>query len=625
MLVLTAWAQEPGPAVPTHRLLIEDFEQGIGRWFTNDDQVAGAVPANRCAIYAVQGGPSEEGKQCGRVEFQKATSGWASVSLPVDGRKWAQQGCSKLSMYLRGDGSGEPLRIVLRVQTTRPARDVAYSQVIRLDSTSWEKFSFRSFGFEDSGRNILQPKDIQHIKLLQFAKNGGWGTFRFRVDDIAVEAEAAGPAIPQPDAHAPGKVVSISPDFGKPGVPALIQIGANLGSPPTILDTRDYDTSSWAYALLSDLAPCVVRLQLNDYFDPRHESYNLGLLRKHMDWVQRCNCRPLVCLDVPRAAEDQEAQRKRLYALFVKTIGELVRGRAGSGPSRYYEIFDEPLVSTAFADAAHVVAAYNKLAELVLAADPEARVGGPGFSSAWQERIEAFLKGAKRLDFLSFHFYGTHNVLTESEALLESAYKTRSGDLPRQLSFQQVKRLTKKLRRDRPEIFVTEFALSSARDDRDWCRDERASTGFGAAWLAATVLSGAPYVDKLIHYKLAPGGWGMISHDGMPDTAYWAAWLLRHYAPRGATHLQAFLLDDFTVAAAIKTRTAFNLIIAHAGIDPVELRVSPKNLPPLGEVRDRRISGADRQWKGAILPRTPIQDVLIESPGLVVLQYIPKR
>ena len=623
-LPVMATAQPARGEAPA-RVVVEDFEQGIGRWFTNDDQAAGTRPSGKCAIHAVSGGAPDGGRQAARIEFTRSTTGWASVSVPVEGRKWAQAGCSKLAMWIRGDGSGEPLRVVLRVQTTQPARDVAYSQVIRLDGAAWERFSFRFFGFTDTAGTALAPADIQHIRLLQFARNGSWGSFRFRVDEIVAEAEPGGPPIPPPDATTPGKVITITPDFGRPGMPALAQIGVNLGGLPTILDATDGDASAWAAALVGDLGPCVVRLQLGDYFEARREAYNLELLNRHMDWVQRQNCRPLVCFDPPRAPEDQPQQKARLFEVFVRAVSELVAGRAGRGPPPYYEILDSPLVTGTFTDLDHVIGAYNTLADLVLAADPRARVGGPGFSSAWEDRIRRFLTGARRLHFLSFHFYGAHNVITDSETLFEASYRTRPSDLPNQLSFQEVKALVKTLRRDNPEVFVTEFALNSARDERGLSRDERASTAFGAAWLAAALISGTPYVDKVLHWKLAPGGWGMISHGGTPETPYWAAWLMKNFAPRGSQHLQAMVLDDFTVAAAIKTRTAFNLIIARGATDPVELRIIPRNLPPLGQVRDRRVGEADRQWRGTILPLTANQTLLMDGAGVLVIQYIPRK
>jgi len=618
-------AQDATTPPPT-RVAVENFEQGIGNWHTNDDVVAGTGPAGKCAIYAVAGGaPDTPGAHSGRVEFYNSRQGWASVTLPVDGYLWAQQDASTLAFWLRGDGSGEPLRIVLRVQTDQPKRDTAYSQVIRVDGTDWERYSLRSFGFKDTSGNQLAASDIQHIKLLQFAKNGGWGTFRFRVDEIAVEGDPAHLPIPKPDEGTTGRCIVIEPDMARAAPHALAQIGVNLGPLPTIIDTADEEMSSWAYAMVSDLSPCVVRLQLNDYFDARERQYDLDALDEHLAWVKHSGCKPMICLNVPSVPQDSDDAKQMLFALFLKTIRTIAQRCAAGGLPAYYEVFDEPLLCGAFRDMEHVCAAYNSITDLVVAADPKATVGGPGLSSAWDEHLSTFLKNAKRLDFLSLHFYGTHNVTTDSEALFEAAYRTKTRDLPNQISMQGVRRLTKQLRRKPVQVFVTEFALNSARDEAGDCRDERAGTAFGAAWIGAAVLSAAPYVDKMLHYQLRPGGWGAVYITDAPQAPYWSAWLLKHYAPRGSVLQHVALVDDYAVAATFKTRSSHNVVICYAGMDPLEFRVRPRNAPQLQEVRDRYVTDLERQWKGSVRPAQLEQTIVMRGPGVFVLQYVVRQ
>lgn len=616
--------QQPRSDTPLARILVDDFESGIGAWFTNDDEAAGEAPSAKCAIYAVAGGAPEGGVQSGRLEFQRSTSGWASISRPVEGRKWAENGCSTLSFWLRGDGSREPLRVVLRVQTARPKRDEAYSQILRLDGTNWEQYSLRSFGFTDSAGKALAPEDIQHIRLLQFAKNGGWGSFKFRVDEIAVEEEPQAPEIPAPVAETPRDSFTFKPDFKRAGPYNLAQIGVSLGSSPTVLEHENDDLISGAFALVSDLGPGVVRLELNAYFDPATRSYDLQLLDQHIHWVRLGNCKPIVCLGVPPAPPARPDLREKYFAEFVKAVRTVAARRAKEGKVTYYEVFDEPLLSGAFNDADHVTIAYNSIVKLILAAHPAAKVGGPGFSSAWDDRLEAFLKKAERLDFLSFHFYGAHNPVAESANLFEAAYKTRTLNLPNQITFQQVKQLAKKHCKLPPEIFITEFALSSATDESGDCRDERSAGAFGAAWIATAVLAGGPYVDKVILHPLKPGGWGLLDASGKPEAPYWAAWFLRTYAPRGSVLQQIELLDSMTLAALVKTRSAQNVILAHSGNEPVEVSIAPANAPALSEVRYRSINETDQLWQGAPLSAAASQTVLLDGPGVTIVQYVAK-
>ena len=611
-------------------VVVENFEQGIGRWSTNDDVTGGVGPAEKCAIYAVGGGAPEGGKQSARVQFERSESGWASASISVDGAEWRRRNCARISLWIRGDGSDETVRIVLRVQTKQPQRDEAFFQTVKIDSTDWENYGLRFFGFHDAAGKALSAQDIGHIRLLQFAKTGGWPAFRFRVDEIVAEPEAGvevpEPRVPEvtPEPGGGGKAVVLKPDFAKAGTPALAQLGLDLGSVPTVLEGGSKDAKTWAEAAVSDLGPCAVRMQFSDYFDAKKSAYNLKLLRSHVGWVRDHKCRPLICLNVPQIPAADATKRERLYGLFITALTDLVKSLAGSPQATYYEIFDEPITSGTFADVARMTAAYNKLAALVAASDPEARIGGPGFSSSWDERLTEFLKGAERLDFLSFHFYGAHSMQAEAGGLFEAAGLTKAGDVPHQLSFQLVRRLSRELRKTPPEVFVTELSLNAARDDQGRARDQRWASSFGAAWLTAASLSGTPYVDKLIVSRLYGAGFGVISDSGKPRDAYWASWLLKNYAPRGSTRLELFSVGPMTVAATFRTRSACNLVIAHAGADPLEFDLQPTGLPALSQVRTRLVGEGDKGWTGAYLPVSEAQNVKMNGPGVLVVQWVAK-
>jgi hypothetical protein len=619
-----AAAQGGVGAAEGHQVSLETFEQGIGGWIAADDRVP-TGGSKQCLIQVAAGGAPDGGRQSARIEFS-AGRGWASVGMTVDGRRWATEGFSALALWIRGDGQGEPVRISLHVQ--RPDAEGDYWQLIKLAGSDWERYNLRYFGFTNGQGKALSAADVPYIRRLEFARSGSWKAFSFGVDEIALMSQAAAPAIakPEPPPVRPvGRSVSAGPDFSQTGVPALGQFGLNLGHPPTIIDGDDRTAADWAQGYASDLGPTVVRLRLDDYFDARREKYDLDLLDKHLAWVAAANCKAMICVNPPTVRADDAAAKQRVFAQFVATVSDVARRGAQANARRYYEIFCEPLVSGTFRDVSHVAAAYNKIAELIAHEDPNAAIGGPGLAAAFDEQIRGFLKSAERLDFLSFHLYGTHNILTTTDELFNAAADMRAGDLPSQLTLQEVRRLARQLRPNRlPEIYVTEFGMSSARDAQGACRDERTPTAFGAAWVAAAALCGSPYVDKLLYYRLGPGGWGMVTDAGQPDPVAWAAWMLRSYAPRGAQWLQQVRPDDQTLVFAVKTKTAYNLIVAYGGADVLELKLSPRGLPPLSQVRDRRITAADSGWKGAMLPTSPIQTEFLDGAGLLVVQYVPQ-
>lgn len=623
LLAACAAAQGGVGAAEGRQIALETFEHGVGAWVVADD-LAPRGGAKKCSITVSPEGAPNGGRRSARIEFS-AGSGWASVSMAVDGRTWATEGFSALALWIRGDGQGEPVRINLHVQ--RPDGEGDYWQLVKLSGTAWERYNLRSFGFTNGQGKALPSADIPYIRRLEFVRNGAWKSFSFGVDEIALVSQAAAPVItrPEPPPVRPvGRSVSVGPDFGQLGTPALAQFGLNLGHPPTIID-GDQTVADWAQGYASDLGPTVVRLRLDDYYDARREKYDLELMDKHLAWIAAAGCKAMICFSPPVVPSSDAAAKQRIFAHFVTTLTDIARRGAQAKVRRYYEIFNEPLVSGTFRDVAHVVVAYNKVAELIAHEDPQAVIGGPGFAAAFDDQIREFLKSAERLDFLSFHLYGTHNILTTADDLFAAAAEMRAGDLPSQLTLREVRRLARQLRPSRvPEIYVTEFGMNSSRDARGACRDERTPTAFGAAWVTAAVLCASPYVDKLLYYRLGPGGWGMVTEAGQPDPVAWAAWLLRSYAPRGAQWLQQVRADDQTLVFALKTKTAYNVLVAYGGADVLELKLSPRGLPPLSQVRDRRITAADAGWKGVVLPTSPVQTEFLDGAGVLVVQYIPQ-
>jgi len=616
-LLCAACVMQSSAQPPARQVVVADFEDGVGEWRAVDDTTVRGSHARKCSINSSQQAAPNSGKQSARVDFTAAKSGWARVSMPVDGARWAEAGCSKLSFWLRGDGSGESIRIALRVRTgeTEEGQET-YTVPIKLSGTEWERYGLKFFGFRTADGALLPAYLIKNVDELQLAKSGSWKAFSLRIDGIAAEAEAEDIGAQSGN--------EVRPDFSKPTVPLRAQIGLDLGAPPTAIDDPAPGVAQGVYAAVSDLAPTVVRVKLGDYLDEDAQRYDLDMFRKHLEWIQLANCKPLICLDLPRVGKDT-ALRKKLYAAFLDSMARIVaEGKGGVG--RYYELFDNPMGSGVFDSIEHMCDSYNKIVELIVATDPGARVGGPGFSAASREELEGFLKGAKTVHFVSFHFHGTHNPLTGTETLFRAACDTRPADTVGQLTFQQAKQLVAQLRpRGTPEVFVTEFAMTTAADEGGQCRDERVTGAFGGAWAAAAVLYGSPFVDKMVFHKISGGGWGMVSDAGQPETVYWALWLMKNYAARGAGRQQLFRIDEQTVAATIKTRTAYNVVICYAGSDPMELRIRPMNAPKLKMVRDRYIRDVDAQWMGTMRPTTADQTVQLDAPGVFVLQYIPAK
>ena len=122
-------------------VLVENFEDGIGAWTTNDGKAAGDPDkVTLCTLSEVTpGAPGMGGARCALVEFQAAQDTWASITLPVKGALWARNGCTQLRLMIKGDGSKAPVKLALRViyQSEKERRDLSFYYLLNLESWDW--------------------------------------------------------------------------------------------------------------------------------------------------------------------------------------------------------------------------------------------------------------------------------------------------------------------------------------------------------------------------------------------------------------------------------------------------------------------------------------------------------
>lgn len=615
MLAALLLAALPAGAVS---VLLDDFETGVGAWRTNDADANGARPSEIAHIYTI--GRRVEGRteQAALIEFDAAERTWASVSLPIHGPTWEKVGVGQIAMWVRGDGSDNTVDLTIRSRLGEERRDVSYIYPLSLSNREWQHRAIRLFAFKDADGNPPDPEAIRNAYLFQFVKTGSWPALSLSVDEIVAEP-IPGLETPLPPAVAPGpEALSVRVDFGVTSGPVLAQVGVNLGSDlRRILD--DPALSAALSGLVRDLTPCVVRLRLSDFWDAHAGNYDLTRLSRAITWINDTGARPLVCLDPARiTTASGEAGWDTDFAAAALRLVALRRG----GPHlRYYELFDAPLLTGQFASAADLVAAYNDLATRVLAADPEARVGGPGLASAWDENVRTFLEGADTLHFLSLQLFGAHNPVADEADLFEAACTGKTSDLPNQLSLAEVRHLAHALRRPAPELFVTTMAMNSVRRPNGEAADARLETAFGAAWLAAAVLGSATSVDKLLHFKLFGGGWGLTNRRGERNAVALAAWLLRTYAPRGATLSQLLRPAPDLLIAAVWTPTARNLFVVYGGREPRSVVVDAWGIGSPLLVRERRLTSTG-ELAMANLPNSAAQSIDFDGPGVSVIQFV---
>lgn len=399
----------------------------------------------------------------------------------------------------------------------------------------------------------------------------------------------------------------------------LGQFGANLGE--NVAPVLDTPAASAAIARgLEQLTPCVARLRLSDFYDTRIHDYDLIRLNRTINWVGETGARALVCLDPAWLPGEGEGDEPRIDPNFESVAVRLAAMRRGGPTLRYYELFDRPLLSGHYDSVEELVEGYNSLAARVLAADPEARVGGPGLAAAWESQVRGFLAGADTLHFLSLHFLGAQHAGADRDALLEAAVTGRPSDLPDQLTLGQVRHLAQSSRRPMPELFVTMMSMTAAASAAELPQD-RQGGALDATWTAATVLQSSAHVDKFLHARLYAPQQALLDERGRALPGFTVAWLLRQYAPRGSTLCQLVRPMRDVVVAAVWTGTARNVIVVYAGEEPRSVVIDALGVGSPLMVRERRLisSGELGMFDR---PNSASQSIEFEGPGVSVIQFV---
>ncbi|HID07640.1 MAG TPA: hypothetical protein EYP10_10910 [Armatimonadetes bacterium] len=255
-------------------------------------------------------------------------------------------------------------------------------------------------------------------------------------------------------------------------------------------------------------------------------------------------------------------------------------------------------------------------------------VGGMGVAAPWRTLVLPFINDVQGLDFVSFHFYGTHNASTDTDTLMKAAITGVAVDLPNQLPLNLLHALVRQRWGAHAGVYITEANINSVRNDDGSARDERIAQPQAMAWWLTFLQTASSTVNEIIQYKLCGGGWGLIDDAGMPTPAYWAVWLFNIYAPRDSDICRLVSADGAIKGMAVRTPTALNVLMANVRSEPIRIEVTVewRSAPHLKMVRLRRILPAGvsvSQPTYEILSRESTQRVLLPGYGIAVLQFVP--
>lgn len=160
---------------------IDDFEGGVGQWHANDRRVAEGKPAY-ASIEAVA--DARDGFSAVRVRFE-AGSGWAVIQRPLDGGLLAEHGCQGISFWIKPDGSGKTVKVLL-------ARYEAEARIFEADvplvGVAWKQVSLPFSAFMPRGD---YPFRLEEIRALQFGFEGEIPQVSFLLDAILAEPQTS--------------------------------------------------------------------------------------------------------------------------------------------------------------------------------------------------------------------------------------------------------------------------------------------------------------------------------------------------------------------------------------------------------------------------------------------------
>lgn len=604
----------PDPQPPASVLLLDDFEQGVGKWLLNDHTKAASGLVTFCEILpSPSGAPVGGGKRGAMITFKRSTEGWATVSLPVDGKKWKAIGAERLSFWLRGDGSDNQVELMLRA--TADGKETRFGVTIPLNDPQWHKVVLPFSRFKNEGANLADS--LEQIYLVQFLKRSQWDSLFFTVDQIQVEGVSTTPEVtitPRPTILT-GKRTNVTVDFAKMLGATTATLSVNFEGDEARLMNADFQES------LRNFAPRFVRLKAAKWLkmDAAGDAptWDFTALDNVVSAVRNAGAEPLICLSPHPEWKLTDEQFLQLCADTVDHLNTNAERKV-----LYWEIFDEPTFGAAAISIEQATDRFNQIRQRIKEMDPSLKVGGVALASAWQPHLVYFLKHAQGTDFLSFYFYGTHNGITTDAELFAAARRTVAGDVPNQIAFDDLRRTMAQMKLNVP-VFITECSLNSLRTPEGASRDKRLPSPLSAAWWMSFLKATGPYVNHVMVFNAAHESWGLMDEKGRAYPAYYALWMYSKFFPAGSAVVSAQSDNTNVLALAVNTPTAHNVMLVNLSDKPAHCRVTAKSVGTLRQVRGRFLEANGRGVRfEEHLPLITTQDVPLPAYAVAVVQFI---
>jgi hypothetical protein len=615
------------------RLILDDFENGVGAWTRNDkvksdSPASGVVLVDLVATRPPAGGPARS-NGAGLFAFKDAKNSWASASLRVNGADWAKIGAQKLTFWLNADGEFQGTELVLRGKyrdSKGVSREEAFYLPIRLNVKKWRQVAIPLRETKNANGPLLSR--LHGIYLIQFVQRGTWGSRFFTIDQLQVEGNGIPIAAPKPATPTPAPatvpvaessdsaVITVNVDFlatqGKLRTRANVSIG---GSVPDFSGTmRDplSDSTEFRQAL-AKLSPRFVRLESGGFVelvDSSRPTFDFTRLVAAAARVRSLKGEPLIAL-TNDPAWGLDARAYASYCGQAANALKASRALQGTAAVRYFEL---PTAATT-ADDNEAIALYNQARTAVKAVSQTYRVGGIGATSGRKGALSGILNKASGLDFLALQHFGVYTDQQSDQTVL-----TAAGDLAR---LRAVAVALDRSKWKAVPIYLTQANLNGQRVDGGTLpSDGRMGQMISAVWWASFLTNQSRLADEVFHNDATNPEWGLLDANYSPNPAYGTFWLWNTFFPKGSQRVKVINSAPGLVTLAVNTPTAHNVLVANPTGEEVTAKVAIRGFPILRQARIRSLDGRSKEVVFGDLPKSPYQDLTLRPYAVAVLQFI---
>lgn len=600
------------------KIVLDDFENGVSKWTTNDNTKTESTSATLLALLPSAGANQlQDSRGGGLFTFKAAQNSWASASLRVDGAAWAKIGARHLTFYLNAGGNKTGFEVLIR-RIHKPGQDEVFRlpEPVRLDVTRWRKVAIPLEDFKSDRDKAPLTSRLEGVYLLQFAMRGSWDARFFTVDQLQVEgtgrpvsAPASPPSAPTStstsDAGAP--VTSINVDYLRATKrlrsAANISVGTNLSARSPLQESAAFRSA------LHELKPRFVRLnagELSELTNSSRPAFELRRLQAAVTAARSVGMQPIIVVSLP----GDWGLDARGYAAFATQVAEAVNAK-DVGPAQTFEL----ATAEGTLSDKEVVAYYNAARAALKKLNSKYRVGGVTCSAGRTGTLQAILRDAQGLDFLSVQDFGTWVGEPEDESLLRTALEAAR--------LHAVAAMLEKSRWKNAELYAVSNLSAVRAQGQSTPADERTAKMIAGAWWASYLSNASLVADQIFHNNASVPEWGLLDKGVRAYPTYYAMWLWNTFVPSGSVRVHTEVSGSKGIAAlGLNTATAHNLLLINTTAEKRTAQIGIRGFPVLRQARIRIYDNPRSLPRALELPKSPYQTIELQPYATAMVQFI---